>query len=78
MGTMTSIRRKDAVTRSSMVAAVACLALAAVPSAASAADRDCPEFATQGAAQTWLGSHPGDPDGLDADHDGTACVISTR
>ena len=50
--------------------------LVALPSPASAthgADVDCPDFATQRAAQDHLLAHPGDPDGLDGDNDGTAC-----
>jgi endonuclease YncB( thermonuclease family) len=51
-------------------------ALAAVPSGASAmpsGEVDCPDFANQAAAQSHLLAHPGDPDGLDGDHDGVAC-----
>ncbi len=37
-------------------------------------DLDCPDFATQAAAQFHMNAHPGDPDGLDgSDHDGRAC-----
>ena len=51
-------------------------ALVALPSPALAthgADVNCPSFASQAAAQAHLAAHPGDPDGLDADHDGVAC-----
>jgi endonuclease YncB( thermonuclease family) len=51
-------------------------ALVAVPSPAAAThtgDVDCADFATQAAAQSHLLAHPGDPDGLDGDHDGVAC-----
>jgi endonuclease YncB( thermonuclease family) len=51
-------------------------ALMALPSPAAAtatADVDCPDFANQAAAQSHLIAHPGDPDGLDGDHDGVAC-----
>jgi len=41
-------------------------------------DVDCSNFANQGAAQSHLNAHPGDPDGLDGDSDGIACVISPR
>lgn len=34
-------------------------------------DRNCSDFSCQEEAQAWHNSHPGD--GLDADHDGTAC-----
>ncbi len=44
---------------------------------ASAADRDCADFATQAEAQHYFNSHGGGPandfDRLDADHDGIAC-----
>ena len=45
--------------------------LAAWPSSAAAVDYDCSDFATQEEAQEYL--LPGDPYGLDADHDGIAC-----
>jgi endonuclease YncB( thermonuclease family) len=51
-------------------------ALLALPSSATAThtgDVDCPDFATQAAAQNHLLADPGDPDGLDGDHDGIAC-----
>lgn len=43
--------------------------IAAVP----AADRDCPDFATQAEAQAALNARAGDPERLDADNDGIAC-----
>ena len=51
------------------------LAAALAPPGA-AADRDCPDFANQAAAQTYFLAHGGpakDPDRLDADGDGVAC-----
>ncbi len=57
------------------LACAACL-LVGVPASASAThtgDVDCADFATQAAAQAHLLAHPGDPDGLDGDSDGTAC-----
>ena len=36
-------------------------------------DRDCPDFATQAAAQAALAESPGDREQLDADDDGVAC-----
>jgi hypothetical protein len=45
--------------------------LAVWPSSAAAVDYDCSDFATQEEAQEHL--LPGDPYGLDADHDGIAC-----
>jgi hypothetical protein len=34
---------------------------------------NCSDFPTQEDAQVYLLTHPGDPEGLDADHDGIAC-----
>jgi excalibur calcium-binding domain-containing protein len=48
----------------------------ALPSIASASDKDCSDFPTQRAAQVFFLKHGGprhDPDRLDADHDGIAC-----
>jgi len=61
------------------VLALLCLmgALFALPSLAGAnhgADLDCSDFASQAAAQAHHDAHPGDPDGLDGDNDGRACV----
>ena len=64
-----------------LVSILAIGALLALPSPATAthgADVDCSSFPTQAAAQSHLGAHPGDPDGLDGDDDGVACVISPR
>jgi hypothetical protein len=55
---------------------LAALAIAAMPSAAPARDRDCRDFATQRAAQLFFLRHGGpryDPDRLDGDDDGVAC-----
>lgn len=52
------------------------LAFAALPSLASASDKDCADFATQRAAQVFFIKHGGpryDPDRLDGDNDGIAC-----
>ncbi|HEX3608067.1 MAG TPA: excalibur calcium-binding domain-containing protein [Solirubrobacterales bacterium] len=52
------------------------LLFGALPSSAAASDKDCPDFATQRAAQFFFLKHGGpqsDPDRLDADHDGVAC-----
>jgi len=49
----------------------ALFALAIFPSAATAVDYDCSDFATQEEAQEYL--LPGDPYGLDGDNDGIAC-----
>ena len=42
------------------------------PGTAGAADLDCSDFATQAEAQAALIAAPGDPNGLDADDDGSA------
>jgi hypothetical protein len=50
--------------------------IAAMPSAASAGDKDCADFASQRSAQIFYLKHGGpryDPDRLDADDDGIAC-----
>lgn len=52
-------------------ATIAALPLAGIASAAPAADRDCPDFSSQAAAQAAL--VPGDPERLDRDKDGIAC-----
>ena len=56
--------------------AIAALALiVAAPAAAHHDAKDCSDFSSQRAAQSWfLKHHPRqDPAGLDADHDGIAC-----
>jgi excalibur calcium-binding domain-containing protein len=40
---------------------------------AQAADRDCPDFPSQAAAQAAYDAVPGDPERLDRDNDGVAC-----
>ena len=60
--------------RALLLAGLACaLIVAALPSPAAAADRDCADFPNQGAAQAWLQAYTGDPDRLDGDSDGVAC-----
>ena len=60
--------------RALLLAGPACLLIiATVPSAASAAGKNCSDFPNRAAAHDWLNAHPGDPDGLDGDHDGQAC-----
>jgi endonuclease YncB( thermonuclease family) len=62
------------VRRTLFLAGLACaLIITALPSPASAADRDCADFPNQAAAQAWLQASPGDPDRLDGDSDGIAC-----
>jgi endonuclease YncB( thermonuclease family) len=40
-------------------------------------DKDCADFPDQATAQHFFDSHgPGDPDGLDGDHDGVACELN--
>jgi hypothetical protein len=60
------------------IAAVAVLsagmALPMSATALAAPDRDCSDFATQAEAQAaFEADGPGDPEHLDADHDGKAC-----
>jgi micrococcal nuclease len=56
-----------------VLAGVACVLVCVLPSAASAAGKNCSDFANQAAAQAWLNAYPGDPDGLDGDGDGVGC-----
>jgi endonuclease YncB( thermonuclease family) len=73
VGTSQQPRR---VVRRALLAAAAIGTLAALPSSAAAthaSDVDCADFPNQGAAQSHLLALPGDPDGLDGDHDGVAC-----
>jgi hypothetical protein len=56
--------------------AIVALLFAILPSAASASDKDCADFASQRAAQIFFLKHGGprhDPDRLDGDNDGVAC-----
>lgn len=58
------------------VIALAAFLVAALPSAASASDKDCADFASQRAAQIFFIRHGGpryDPHRLDGDDDGVAC-----
>jgi endonuclease YncB( thermonuclease family) len=61
------------VRRALLLAGLACALITALPSPASAADRDCADFPNQAAAEAWLHAYAGDPDGLDGDSDGVAC-----
>ena len=59
-----------------LVASLALLAIAVLPSSAAASDKDCADFATQRAAQIFFLKHGGpqrDPHRLDGDNDGVAC-----
>ena len=57
-----------------VLATVATFPLAGVASAQpQPTDRDCRDFASQAAAQSALRSHSGDPQRLDANHNGVAC-----
>ncbi|SHN69537.1 Excalibur calcium-binding domain-containing protein [Geodermatophilus obscurus] len=51
----------------------AVLSLGFAGTANAATDRDCPDFASQAAAQAAFDAVPGDPERLDADDDGIAC-----
>ena len=75
--------------RAAAIAGAACVAAAMggmSPAAASGpvartADRDCSDFANQRDANRYfrsIGGPGSDPDRLDADGDGKACVISPR
>lgn len=44
-----------------------------IPAADAQVDRDCPDFASQAAAQAAFDADPLDPERLDADGDGIAC-----
>lgn len=61
--------------RSTVAAAVLAAGFSVVlgGTASAAADRDCPDFATQAAAQAAFDAVPGDPERLDDDNDGIAC-----
>jgi hypothetical protein len=61
--------KKFAILRASTALAGSGVAVSSTP--AWAIDYDCSDFSTQGEAQQYL--LPGDPYGLDADGDGTAC-----
>jgi hypothetical protein len=57
-------------------AALSVVFIAALPSGASARDKDCADFSSQRAAQLFYIRHGGpryDPDRLDGDNDGIAC-----
>ncbi|WP_100498222.1 excalibur calcium-binding domain-containing protein [Geodermatophilus chilensis] len=55
------------------VLVTAVLSLGVTGTASAATDRDCPDFASQAAAQAAFDAVPGDPERLDADDDGIAC-----
>src|SRR3712207_3715652 len=55
------------------VLVTAVLSLGFTGTANAAPDRDCPDFASQAAAQAAFDAVPGDPERLDADNDGIAC-----
>ena len=55
------------------LAALTAFPLAGVAAAQQPTDRDCRDFASQAAAQSALRSHSGDPERLDANHNGVAC-----
>jgi Excalibur calcium-binding domain len=60
--------------RSTALAAVLAAGLSLpMTGTAGAADRDCPDFASQSEAQAAFNAVPGDPERLDADNDGIAC-----
>ncbi|SDO46206.1 excalibur calcium-binding domain-containing protein [Geodermatophilus sp. DSM 45219] len=55
------------------VLVTAVLTFGTTGTANAATDRDCPDFASQAAAQAAFDAVPGDPERLDADNDGIAC-----
>ena len=55
------------------VLVTAVLTLATTGTANAATDRDCPDFASQAAAQAAFDAVPGDPERLDANDNGIAC-----
>ncbi len=62
--------------RSSLVALMAVVVLAATTAPVSAADKDCSDFSSWRQAQNFYKKHGGpryDPHRLDADRDGIAC-----
>lgn len=59
------------------VLVTAVLTLGTTGTAHAATDRDCPDFASQAAAQAAYDAVPGDPERLDADDDGIACEDQT-
>lgn len=69
---------KPSIRQLAVIAAFAAtvLLIASLPAGAAASDKDCSDFPTQRAAQSFFLKHGGpryDPDRLDADHDGIAC-----
>lgn len=52
--------------------------MAVLMASPAAADVDCSDLGNRTAAQTYFDGHPGDPDHLDADHDGAACESSDQ
>ena len=65
------MRRTTTAAAGVLVTAVLSLGFAGTANAAT--DRDCPDFASQAAAQAAFDAVPGDPERLDADDDGLAC-----
>ena len=55
------------------VLVTAVLTLGTAGTANAATDRDCPDFASQAAAQAAFDAVPGDPERLDANDNGIAC-----
>ena len=65
--------------RSTVAAAVLAAGFSVIlpGTASAAADRDCPDFASQAEAQAAFDAVPGDPERLDRDNDGQACEEQT-
>src|SRR4051795_9666509 len=62
------MRRHTSAAADALIAVMICIGFTGT---ARAADRDCKDFSSQAEAQAAL--LPGDPERLDADHDGLAC-----
>ncbi len=57
----------------SLALLVGCFGVVMLMASPAAADVDCSDLGNRTAAQTYFDGHAGDPDHLDADHDGLAC-----
>jgi hypothetical protein len=63
----------DAQAAADAAAADDAAAAQSTPDYSSGNNMNCSDFSTQGEAQAYYNAQVGDPDGLDADHDGVAC-----
>src|SRR3954469_6238138 len=65
------MRRRTTAAAGALITAALSLGLSGTAHAA--VDRDCPDFASQAEAQAAFDAVPGDPERLDANHNGIAC-----